>query len=224
MPSLGTSFFAHRNFLRSLCDHTLVKPYFSFGLGAALCLLLTSCVVDSVNPLGSPESAKIDQRLLGYWVAPNGDIVHFSAKDTHWMEVVTTPKPSEASDNSTATQKPEPNVFFVTTIGEDNYLNMRSTNNGSKVTYSLFRYTITPDQTLHMWGLSQDEMASAVRAGKLKGAVREQGTTGHPPHTDVDVHLTDSSDHLVKYIARHDPTDLFDAETDPLTKVRTNGD
>jgi len=208
----------------SFCDHTLVKRYFYFLLGAALCLLLTSCVVDSENPLGSSESAQIDQCLLGDWIAPNGDIIHFSAKDAHWMVALTTSKSSGSSDNSTANQKPEPNLFFVTTIGDDSYLNMRSVGEGSKVTYSLYRYTIAPDQTLHMWGLSQDEMAAAVRAGKLKGTVREQGTTGHPPHTDVDVHLTDSSEHLVKFIARHDPTDIFDTETDPLTKVRTNGD
>ena len=189
-----------------------------------MCLLLTSCIVDSENPLGSPETAQIDQRLLGDWVAPNGDIVHFSARDAHWMVAVTTPKSTAASGSSTTNQKPQPDLFIVATIGEDNYLNMRSANDGSKPTYRLYRYTITSDQTLHMWGLSQDEIAAAVRAGRLKGTVHEQDTTGHPPHTDVDVHLTDSSDHLVKFIARHDPTDLFDAETDPLTKVRTNGD
>jgi hypothetical protein len=198
-----------------------VKPSFSFALGAALCLLLTSCVVTSENPLGSPESAQIDQRLLGDWIAQNGDIVHFSAKDAHWMEAVTTPK---GPDSSSANKKSESNLFFVTTIGDDTYLNMRSVGEGSRASYSLFRYTINPDQTLHMWGLSQDEMAAAVRAGKLKGTVREHRTTGHPPHTDIDVYLTDSSEHLMKFISRHDPTDIFDAETDPLTKVWTRGD
>ena len=201
-----------------------MKPYLNWVLSAAPCLLLTSCVIDSENPLGSPKSAQIDQRLLGDWIAQNGDIVHFSAKDAHWMVAVTTPKSSGSSDSSTLNQKPEPNLLFVTTIGDDSYLNMRSVGEGSKVTYSLFRYTITPDQTLHMWGLSQDQMAAAVRARRLKGTVHEQGTTGHPSHSDVDVHLTDSSEHLVKYISRHDPTDIFDAETDPLTKVRTTGD
>jgi hypothetical protein len=194
------------------------------ALGVALCFLLTSCEVDSENPLGSPESAQIDRRLLGDWVAQNGDIVHFSAKDAHWMATSTTPKAPESPDSSSASKKSEPDLFFVTAIGDDTYLNMRSADKGSKTTYSLFRYTITPDQTLHMWGLSQDEMASAVRAGKLKGSVLERGTTGKPPHTDVDVHLTDSSEHLVKFVSRHDPTDLFDVETDPLTKVWTQGD
>jgi len=201
-----------------------VKPAFNFALGAAVCLLLTSCGVTSENPLGSPKSAQIDQRLLGDWVAQNGDIVHFSAKDSHWMLAVTTPKSSGLSDSAPGNKKPEPNLFFVTTIGDDTYLNMRSVGEGSQTSYTLYRYTIAPDQTLHMWGMSQDEMAAAVRAGKLKGTVREQGTTGHPPHTDVDVYLTDSTEHLVKYILRHDPTDIFDAEADPLTKVWTRGD
>jgi len=199
-----------------------VKSALKFALGAALCLLLTSCIVTSENPLGSPESAQIDQRLLGDWVAQNGDIVHFSAKDAHWMVSVTTPK---MPDNSAANNKPEPSLFFVTTIGDDTYLNMRSLGEGSKkASYTLYRYTITSDQTLHMWAMSQDEMAAAVRSGKLKGTVREQGTAGKPPHTDVDVYLTDSTEHLVKFILRHDPTDIFDAETDPLTKVWTRGD
>jgi hypothetical protein len=195
------------------------------ALGMALCFLLTACVVDSENPLGSPESAQIDQRLLGDWVAKNGDIVHFSAKDAHWMLAVTTPKASESPDRSTANnKKPEPDLFFVTTIGGETYFNMRSVSEDSKTKYSLFWYTITPDQTLHMWGMSQDEMAAAVRAGKLKGTVQDRGATGKPPRTDVDVHLTDSSEHLVKFISRHDPADIFDDETDPLTKVATKGD
>jgi hypothetical protein len=202
-----------------------VKPHFGLALGAAVCLLLTSCVVTSDNPLGSPESAQIDPRLLGDWVAKNGDIVHFSAKDAHWMIAITTPKMPESPESSPANnKKPEPDLFFVTTISDDTYLNMQSASGGSKITYSLYRYTITPDQTLHMWGMSQDEMATAVRAGKLKGTVREQGTTGKPPHTDVDVYLTDSSANLVKFISRHDPADIFDHETDSLWKVATTGD
>jgi len=196
-----------------------VKTSFSLALGSALCFLLTACKVDSENPLGSPESAQIDQRLLGDWVAKNGDIVHFSAKDAHWILAVTTPKAPDASP--TTNKKPEPDLFFVTTIGDETYLNMRF---ASETKYSLFRYTITPDQTLHMWGMSQDEMAAAVRAGKLKGTVQDGITSGKPPRTDVDVHLTDSSERLVKFISRHDPEDIFDDETDSLTKVATQGD
>lgn len=199
-----------------------MKTPFSLALGAALCLLLTSCVVDSENPIGSPESAQIDQRLLGYWIATNGDIVHFSAKDAHWMLAATTPK---AADGSTATNnKSEPDLFFVTTIGDDTYLNMRSVDADSKTTYLLYRYTITSDQTLHMWGISQDEMAAAVRAGSVKGTVQDRGPTGKPPHPDVDVHLTDSSEHLARFISRHNPEEIFDDESDPLIKVATKGD
>jgi hypothetical protein len=195
------------------------------AFGVALCFLLTACEIDSENPLGSPESAQIDQRLLGDWVAKNGDIVHFSAKDAHWMLAVTTSQPTESPDRSTANnKKPEPDLFFVTTIGDETYFNMRSVSKGSKTRYSLFRYTITPDQTLHMWGMSQDEMAAAIRSGKLKGTVKNNGVIGKPPRTDVDVHLTDSSEHLVKFISRHDPADIFDDETDSLTRVATKGD
>jgi len=183
-----------------------------------MCLLLTACVVDSENPIGLPESAQIDQRLLGDWVAKNGDIVHFSAKDAHWMMAVTAPKEPDPAKN------PKPDLFFVTSIGDDTYLNMRSVSKDSKTTYSLFRYTITSDQKLEMWGMSQDEMAAAVRADKLQGTVQDRGTTGKPPHPDVDVHLTDSSENLVKFISRHAPTDIFDDETDPMTKVATKGD
>jgi hypothetical protein len=182
-------------------------------------------VVDSENPLGSPESAQIDQRLLGYWIAKNGDIIYFSAKDAHWMLAVTTPKASESPDPSTAkNNNPESDLFFVTTIGDETYLSMRSASGDSKIKYSFYRYTITPEQTLQMWGMSQDEMAAAVRAGKLKGTVQDNGTTGKPPRTDLDVHLTDSSEHLVKFISRHDPTEIFNEEMDPLTKVATKGD
>jgi len=136
------------------------------------------------------------------------------------MVSVTTPKAPDSANN----QKPETELFFVTTIGDESYMNMRSVGADSKTTYSLFHYTITPDQTLHMWGLSQDEMAAAVRAGKLKGTVQERGASGKPPQTDVDVHLTDSSERLANFISRHDPEDIFDEELGPWTKVATQGD
>jgi hypothetical protein len=195
-----------------------MRKLFPLGSVLLLCLMLTACVVDSKNPIGSPESAQIDQRLLGDWIATNGDIVHFSARDAHWMTVVTTPKTPDPD------KKPEPSVFFVTTIGDESYLSMKSTDANSKPIYSLFHYRISSEQKLQMWGLSQDEMAAAVRAGKLKGTVQDRGTAGNPPHPDLDVHLTDTSERLAKFISHHDPAVLFTDESDPLTKIATNGD
>ena len=195
-----------------------MRKFFSLGPVLALCLMLTACVVDSENPIGSPESAQIDSRLLGDWVAKNGDVVHFSAKDAHWMVAVTHPQPPDPD------KKPEPSLFFVTIVGDETYLNMKSTGKDSKPVYSLFHYSITSDHKLEMWGLSQDEMAAAVRGGKLKGTVQDRGTTGQPPHPDVDVHLTASSEALAKFISRHNPAEIFTDETDPLTKAATEGD
>jgi hypothetical protein len=196
------------------------------ALGLAVCFLLTACGVDSDSPLAPPESASVDNRLLGDWVATNGDIIHFSPKDAHWMETMTT-SPKASNYSTVAGKTPEPDLFFITTIGNDTYMSMRIASKdeaGPRMKYCFFRYAIAPDQTLHMWAMSQDEMAAAVRAGKIKGTVHENGTMGNPPRTNVDVHLTDTSANIVKFISRHDATDLFDDDNGPLVRVRTAGD
>lgn len=196
------------------------------ALGFAACFLLTACGVDSDRPLAPPESARVDSRLLGYWIASNGDIIRFSAKDAHWMETVTT-SPKASNDSTSSDSVPEPGLFFVTTIGNDTYMNMQVASRdaaGHRLKYCFFRYAIAPDQTLHMWGMSQDEMAAAVRAGKITGTVHENGATGNPPRANVDVHLTDTSANIVKFISRHNATDLFDDDNGPLARVRTTGD
>jgi hypothetical protein len=197
------------------------------ALGLAVCFLLSGCVVDSENPLSPPEAAQIDQRLLGDWVASNGDNVHFSAKDAHWMQVVTQSKVDDSKRPSKIDRAPETYDFYVTTIGDQTYLNVKMVDkdhkDGMPVTYLFYRYKIASDGTLHFWPMGQDEMADFVRTGKIKGTVHQDAhpmMSGNPPKPDVDVHLTDSSENLVKFIVRHG-ADAFGDETEPLTRVRT---
>ena len=178
------------------------------------------------------ETAQVDGRLLGDWIAKNEDRIHFSAKDAHWMQVTITPKISDATTHpSMVNRNPETYDLYCTTLGVQTFLNVRiagkDTQGRPSTGYVFYRYKVAPDQTLHSWIMSADETADAIRAGELKGTIHQDAhplMAGNPPHPDVNVHLTDSSENLVKFITRKGALDLFGDEGEPLTRVATKGD
>jgi len=203
-----------------------VKTLLSLTLGAALCLLLTSCVVTSDNPLSSPDHARADQALVGDWFAKKDqDTFHFSVKNDHWMHVIITHKQPGMLD-----QKPEEYDFFATMIGNNTFLNVEMAGKDDQghptKSYVFVRYSISPDHVLQRWMMSRDAAAAAVRAGKLKGTVHQDKNppmVGEPPHPDVDVTLQDTSANIVKFIQCADVTALFSEKMDSLYPGKPTG-
>src|SRR5258707_13738138 len=149
------------------------------ALGLALCLLLSSCVTESHNPLSSPNTAPVDKRLLGDWFEKkDGDTFRFSIKKEHWMHVVITPKQTDTKNKpGMVDHKPEEYDFFPTVIGTNTFLNIQMIGKNDQghptKSYVFLRYSISPDHVLQMWMLNQDATAAAVQAGKLKGIVHQ---------------------------------------------------
>ena len=202
--------------------------------GLALCLLLTACTTDSINPLSSPDSAQPDHQLVGIWRGrndPDKETFRISITNTHWMHVIITPDQTDTEKRpSMIDRKPESYDFFPTVIGNNTFLNVVTTGKDDAghptKTYQILRYTVKGNHELQMWMISQDAAAAAVRAGKLQGHV-DQGKdpmmVGQPPHPDVDVTLHSSSADLVKFIQGTDVKALFSDKMETLYRVSPPG-
>ncbi len=184
--------------------------------------MLSSCTTVSENPLSSPETSRPDPRLVGAWRGTSDtahdSILRFSITKGSWMHVTIT-EPGKK-------EKPESYDLFPTVIGRHTFLNVVMTGKDDKgrptKNYFFIRYSISSDHELRMWSMSQDEAASAIREGKLKGIVKEDKnplTTRRLSHPDVDVVLQDTSANLFRYIQKHDVDDLFDDEMSSSKRV-----
>lgn len=195
-----------------------MKKFYPLVFALSACLFLSSCVVDSENPLSSPDTARADKRLIGYWHTESDSdhsVFHFTTVKGGWMHVEITETPPKL--------KPDSYDFFPTVIGDDTFLNVRiigkDDQGRAKKSYVFLRYSISSDHVLSMWMMSQDKVAAAVRAGKLKGTVHQDKNpmmTGTPPHPDLDVALEESSANLVKFIQDSNADSLFDDKTSLL--------
>jgi len=194
-------------------------------MALALCGLLTSCDIDSVNPLSSPDQARPDQRLMGNWRGKKDqDTFRFSMKNTHWMHVVITPRQTDANDESSKIdRKPEEYDLFPTVIDKNAFLNVliidKDDQGNATKRYIFVRYSISSGHVLEMWKISQDTAATLVRTGKLKGIVHQDPhplMVGKPPHPDVDVTLQDTSGRLAEYLRGADIKSLFSDKLENL--------
>lgn len=198
------------------------KPLF-LSLGMALCLLLTSCVVTSDNPLSPPETAKPDVKLLGKWQSKDDadEIYFFTIKDAHWMhlEVQKKDHPSDSYD------------LFPTIVGNHEFLNViqlvkDDKGNITKQGYYIVLYDISPDRVLSTRLMDQDKAAALVKAGKLKGIVKQNGDTSSqsplaPSHTDVDVTLQSTGADLVAFIEKSGTKSLFSDKPSTMVPIKT---
>ena len=189
-------------------------------VGSILCLLLSSCVATSENPLSSPETAQPDPKLVGTWHEkgdpdPN-ETYEFTVKDAHWMHV----------EDREKDKPPESYDMFVTVIDGNRFLNVRHVGldeqgHPFKKEFFIMRYEVT-SHVFSTWMLDQDKAAEDVRSGKLKGTIHQnQSTVGNPPHPDVDVFLQDSGTNLVKFIHENGPKALFSEKPGKMLRVQT---
>jgi hypothetical protein len=203
------------------------KTPLSLALGAVACLLLSSCVIFSKNPISSPDAAQIDPLLLGDWHAEDDgakQYVRITATDAHWMHLECFPhrNPTKVDPDDL----PDSYDLFPTVIGKHTFLNVRTVekdDHGRPTKgYRLYRYKVH-GRKLQMWLLSQDYLADAIRAGKIKGVIHEDKKTAGSSHThpDIDIMLTDTSENIAKFIASSDLDDLFSEKMETLYRVKT---
>jgi hypothetical protein len=187
-----------------------MKPLLHLALGAALCVLLSSCVPTSENPLSPASSARADKALVGDWLDKNDqEIYRITVKKGPWMHVDIFIKSGTKTDSYD---------FFSTTIGTNKFANVvisGKDEHGRPIqAYTFIRYVIFGKQVLKMSSMSPHETAISVRAGLLKGAVHEDKNSSNP-----DVSLADTSEKLAKFIQGADATKLFTNE-ETLVRIK----
>jgi len=201
-----------------------MKPLCSLVLGSALCLLLTSCVTESVNPLSSPDTAKADPRLVGDWrggTDSDPNICRFSITKAPWMHVDII-HPNEKREPN---ELPDSYDFFPSVIGKETFLNVvvigKDDDDRPTKGYLFVRYKFSGNNVLTMWLMSQEVPAAAIHAGKLKGLVKQNGLTlADPSRPDIDVTLEDTGANIVKFIQNSNLDDLFNNKMNRLYRIK----
>ena len=192
---------------------------------AAASLLLTGCLPESVNPLSTPATSLIDGRFEGVYQQIDKDhganadrgYWHFhyrgasdGAKGVHrstaWLEILAVGHESKSGLDITRYQA------LATKIAGHDYLSFidlqKSGSKKQPATYGFARYEMTWGGDLRIWMASESALASAVKAGQLRGKVTIS------KYIDS-VLLTDTTAHLAAFIAASDPHKLFDEK--PMT-------
>jgi hypothetical protein len=201
-----------------------MKPVGPLVLGAALCLLLASCVTESVNPLSSPDTAHADPRLVGDWrggTDSDPNICRFSITKAPWMHVdIIHPKEKREPN-----ELPDSYDFFPSVIGKETFLNVvmigKDDDGLPTKGYLFVRYKFSGNNVLTMWLMSQEVPAAAIHAGKLKGLIKQNGLTlAQPARPDMDVTLLDTSATIVKFIQNSSLDGLFDNKMNGFYRVK----
>lgn len=148
-----------------------------------LCLPGPGCD-DSKNPLSDPQSAKLDQRLVGMWregkdddeavyyhMGPAGD-----GFPNGMLRIV------EIAHKKGKLEPPAEYLAFSTTIGKNDYLNLvldlqrkairTMDENGWKAdavaAYTLMKYHVDGNR-LVVWAIDEGAKERAIKSGKIKG-------------------------------------------------------
>lgn len=181
--------------------------------GFVLCLVLTSCMTESTQPISSPTTAVPDPRFIGDWKGgKDGDeIYRFIPTKTAWMHVVVIPPQTNHGPQSPTSYCDA----FPSTIGKNTFLNVLLRDDSGKLSknYVLLRYKFAHNNRhIRMWTMSQDGPVSAIEAGKLKGKIEED-------RFSKNVLLQDTSANILQFIQKSNLSDLFDEELEPLQRV-----
>jgi hypothetical protein len=169
-----------------------------------LSVLVLACgCVDSKNPLSSADSAKVDEGIVGTWRESTNDgetIYHVGLAGDKYpagmLRIITV-----TSHNNTL-EAPQHYIGYTTTLKGKSYLNIvldeakikdfgQNGWDADKVEgYYFVRYKIE-DNKGTVWSVSNDARKEAIKAGKIKGVIEDQG----------DSRFTDTGENVAKFIA-----------------------
>jgi hypothetical protein len=181
-------------------------------VGLALLLGLVACVPESRHPLSDPETATIDERLVGLWAGRFGEAnayLHFLPRSEGEMEIIAVSRGVEGESGWS--------VFTTVSgaIGETWYMSVKGRLDDGEPWreggggFFLCRYRISAEGELLVWMLGAEAAVAAI-AGGLGGRV-EKGRFFD------DIEITASTAELAAYLATADPKKLF---TDPIGSFR----
>ena len=169
---------------------------FLFVALSAICL--SGCIPESKNPLSAPEDSTADLRLAGVWTADSGGdkiYLHFGKGKGHTMDAV------EVDHEKGGAIHANDYTVFTTVIEGVNYLNIRAAT-GENHSYYFARYGVDSEDVLRVWLMSDEPVAKAIKAGKLKGTVANK-------EGGKDIKITDTAAKITRFIRESDRAVLF---------------
>lgn len=161
---------------RRLCNRLSVAP---------LCLLiavLTGCKVDSVNPISSLDSTQPDTAIYGVWryqdknelsyihIGPEFSLTDATGPGNRRTRIVVV-------DHKRNGLTDEAYVAFSSRVGKQRYLNVVQAEGATTVGYLFVRYTLVDRNTLRFATMDEDALEAAIRAGRIKGTNRGEGSS-----------------------------------------------
>ena len=169
----------------------MLRKLLDVVLAVGCALLLCSCWTETVNPLSDPEKPQADPKLAGVWKNDFGAL-HFSARKDGRMDV------KYVTQDSQQRESVENYVLFVTTLGDNSYINLQGAGQKS---YLILNYKINGDE-LTTSLMCDEEVKKALEAGKLKAQ-----KTGSQYQAETVV--TDSSENLAAFVKGQEQDKLF---------------
>jgi hypothetical protein len=159
------------------------KFMFSLSLGV-ICLLATSCVPESENPLSDVKIAAADPALYGLWSVThdNGDVQYLhigaapqngdAAQPDGWMQMCFLTHRAETKELAL----PFAPRFFTTRIGDASYANLliEPQDEQSKPKHWFYKYAAEGNR-LMVWIMDWQETARVIEARQLDGTVARDG-------------------------------------------------
>jgi hypothetical protein len=179
-------------------------------------ILLSSCFcpLTSVNPLSDPQHATYDERIEGAWQLMSEDdgllFLHFGKGDDEKTKIISI----EHKNNG----KIDVLTFsvFPTMNGDQSYLNFNIKELfkefGEELSgYTFMKYRFTNNDALTLFQIDEKPIIEAIKSGKLKGDISYKQTNGKQSDKKSIkcVRITDSSNHLIKFIQSVDSKELF---------------
>ncbi len=166
------------------------------------CVILSSCVPESIHPLSDPKTAELDNRLIGVWRFTGDEsdtyfYLHFGREKYNTMKVIYIVHEEDSDvDFLTFTMSP-------TIIDGEHYMNLRIIDSSEdylegKGGYIFAKYEITRPKTMSLWVIDAEKTEDAIKKGDLQGTIGE-----------FSVEIMDTSENIVRYILSNKSDKLF---------------
>ncbi|NWG46780.1 MAG: hypothetical protein HXY25_09575 [Alphaproteobacteria bacterium] len=203
------------------------------GLAAMLCAMvwLAACVPTSVHPLRVEGQPVVDQELLGTWrgeVGEQDSLLLFlntrAENDTEGMTLlVATPvQPAAPPEGAEEADDADAGWLYALAlsaqIGGHRFLSVDWRGDGGDAVegtqrgWHLYRYELSPETGLAIYGLNEVELKAAVDRGEIEAVETGSGI-------GKEIRLTASPADLAAWIAASDPLVLFTETVAELTRL-----
>ena len=200
-----------------------MKKYFSFFLAGFVCMLLSSCVPEFVNPLVNPQNNLPDSRLLGEWILKDkketDNYILFLRNPGGDLICKTFEKDSEGKNR-------EEEISCIPSIfEEDTFLSikLKEVNSGeTSEYYYIIKYEIR-EETLSFYHFKNEVLVQAIKDNKIKGRIQTYESSLNPKEKEkASVHeyplIEETSENLIRFIKSMKKEELFEAGDDYIRR------